>query len=67
MGHRNISSAEQAAGTSELRPETNSKAARAITRTETHDQTEHDTNSNHTCGQLCGTMSWTAGRIGRQH
>ena len=42
-------------------PENNSKAARAITRTETHDGTEHDTNFNHKCRQLCGTMSWTAG------
>ena len=32
-------------------------------RTETHDRTEHDTNFNHRCRQLCGTMSWTAGRM----
>ena len=57
MEHRHISSAEQAARTSarasELRPESNSKAARAIT-------PHRDTNSNHTCRQLCGTMCWTA-------
>ena len=46
-----------------LRPESHSKGALSITRTETHDQSEHDTNSNHTCGQLCGTMSWTAERM----
>ena len=42
-------------------PESSSKGARALTRTETHDGTEHDTNFNHKCRQLCGTMSWTAG------